>query len=264
MTVSAKDINFKIQGDHSELDAVIQLPAGLDESKSKVPMVIMCHGFTGDKEGNLTNFIADSLLAKGFAVLRFDFNGHGKSGGCFQDMTVPNEIEDAKKVIEYAQALPYVKKLILCGHSQGGVVSAMTAAMLGRKRISAIVLLAPAGILRDNALRGDFVGAKFDPKNPPETIPIFNNLILGGEYIRTVQSLPIYETAQSYKGQELIIHGDDDRTVPYTYGQRFHYLNPKSEFVLLDGADHCFVGRDAEVAHYVVEFLAPKFGKVSK
>lgn len=264
VNAAATDKNVKIQGDHSDLDAVIQLPEGFDEASDKAPMVILCHGFTGNKGGKLFDNVADSLLAKGFAILRFDFNGHGKSGGRFQDMTVPNEIEDAKKVIEYAQTLPYVKKLILCGHSQGGVVSAMTAAQLGKKQISAVVLLAPAAVLRDDALRGNTFGSVYDPKNPPETIPIYRGLLLGGNYIRTASTLPIYETAQSYKGQELVVHGDADRIVPYTYGQRFHYLNPKSEFVLLDGTDHSFVGREPEVAHQVAEFLTPKFAKSRK
>lgn len=41
--------------------------------------------------------IASDLLSDGIGVVRFDFNGHGKSEGRFQDMTVLNEIEDAKK-----------------------------------------------------------------------------------------------------------------------------------------------------------------------
>lgn len=258
---SAQNETVVIQGDHCDLDAVIQWPAGQKTSSEKVPMAVLCHGFMGHKEQGLLTQMADSLTAKGFAVLRFDFNGHGKSGGRFQDMTVPNEIEDAKRVVAYAEQLPYTGDIILCGHSQGGVVAAMTGAQLGKEHIKAVVLLAPAAVLRDDVLRGNTFGSTYDPKNPPETIPLFNNLQLGGEYIRTATTLPIYETAKSYDAPELIIHGEIDRVVPYTYGQRFHYLNPNSKLIIMDGADHNFMGFEQQVAHEVVAFLAPIFKK---
>lgn len=58
------------------------------------------------------------------------------------------------------------------------------------------------------------------------------NLKLGANYIRTAVTLPIYETAAKYRGAALIIHGNADRVVPYTYGERFHQIWPGSKFVL--------------------------------
>lgn len=75
----------------------------------------------------------------------------------------------------------------------------------------------------------------------------------------TATSLPIYETARTYDGAELIVHGDADRIVPYTYGQRFHYLNTNSRWILMDGADHMFSGMEKQVAHAVAQFLAQTF-----
>ena len=115
-----------IQGDHGRLSAIIQKPSGT--SRKRIPLVVICHGFTGNKEGALLNILADSLEAHGIASLRFDFNGHGQSEGRFEDMTVPNEIEDAQRVVAYAHSLPWVGPVILAGHSQGGVVAAMTSA----------------------------------------------------------------------------------------------------------------------------------------
>ncbi|MDE6007568.1 MAG: hypothetical protein K2G67_08470 [Muribaculaceae bacterium] len=48
--------------------------------------------------------IANDLQSQGIASLRFDFNGHGKSEGEFQNMTVLNEIEDLEDVISWAEA----------------------------------------------------------------------------------------------------------------------------------------------------------------
>jgi pimeloyl-ACP methyl ester carboxylesterase len=200
--------------------------------------------------------IAELLQAQGIASIRFDFNGHGQSEGRFQDMTVPNEIVDAKKVIEYVSALPYVSSVAISGHSQGGVVAAMTAGELGSDKIKAVVLLAPAAVLRDDAIRGSTMGATYDPFNLGEYVELFRGLKLGAEYIRTAFSLPIYETSAKYDGPALIIHGTGDRVVPYTYGERFHQIWPKSKLQIIDRADHGFSKEIEQVATSTAEFLS--------
>ena len=243
-----------IDGDHGKLHAVIHKPELKDGERC--PMVLLCHGFMGNKEGALEKQIAALLQAKGIASIRFDFNGHGQSEGRFQDMTVPNEIVDAKKVIEYVSNLPYVESVAITGHSQGGVVAAMTAGDLGAEKIKAVVLLAPAAVLRDDAIRGSTMGATYDPFNLGEYVELFRGLKLGAEYIRTAFSLPIYDTAAKYQGPALIIHGTGDRVVPYTYGERFHQIWDGSELVIIDKADHGFSQQIEQVAGKSAEFLS--------
>lgn len=243
-----------IDGDHGKLHAVIHKPELKDGERC--PMVLLCHGFMGNKEGALEKQIATLLQAKGIASIRFDFNGHGQSEGRFQDMTVPNEIVDAKKVIEYVSNLPYVESVAITGHSQGGVVAAMTAGDLGAEKIKAVVLLAPAAVLRDDAIRGSTMGATYDPFNLGEYVELFRGMRLGAEYIRTAFSLPIYDTAAKYQGPALIIHGTGDRVVPYTYGERFHQIWDGSELVIIDKADHGFSQQIEQVAGKSAEFLS--------
>lgn len=243
-----------IDGDHGKLQSVIHKPQ-LKQGE-RVPMVLLCHGFMGNKDGALEQKIASLLQAEGIASIRFDFNGHGQSEGRFQDMTVPNEIVDAKKVVEYVSTLPYVGSVAIAGHSQGGVVAAMTAGELGADKIKSVVLLAPAAVLRDDAIRGNTMGATYDPFNPGEYVELFRGLKLGAEYIRTAFSLPIYDTSAKYKGPALIIHGTGDRVVPYTYGERFHEIWPESELVIIDRADHGFSKQIDEVAGRASEFLS--------
>ena len=243
-----------IDGDHGKLHAVIHKPELKDGERC--PMVLLCHGFMGNKEGALEKQIAALLQAQGIASIRFDFNGHGQSEGRFQDMTVPNEIVDAKKVIEYVSNLPYVESVAITGHSQGGVVAAMTAGDLGAEKIKAVVLLAPAAVLRDDAIRGSTMGATYDPFNLGEYVELFRGMRLGAEYIRTAFSLPIYETAAKYQGPALIIHGTGDRVVPYTYGERFHQIWNGSELVIIDKADHGFSQQIEQVAGKSAEFLS--------
>ena len=249
----------KIQGDHGQLAAIIQKPA-LNEGE-KCPMVMFCHGFGGRKEGPLFEMITDTLQAHGIASIRFDFNGHGDSEGAFEQMTVPNEITDARKVYEYVSGLDYVKGIAIVGHSQGGVVSSMLAGELGTDAFRTVVLMAPAAVLREDAIRGNTFGKMYNPLDPPETIELGMGMKLGGNYVRTAFFFFIYETAAGYRGDALIVHGNADRVVPYTYGERYHKLWPKSRYVLLEGYDHGMGPNLKHSTDIVAQHLLSVFGK---
>jgi len=246
-----------IDGDHGRLKALIQKPEL--QPGQQCPMVIFCHGFSGTKDGPLFELVCDTLQTHGIASIRFDFNGHGESEGEFKDMTVPNEIEDAKKVVEYVRDLRWVSDLAIAGHSQGGVVASMTAGQLseelGEPAFKAVVLMAPAAVLREDAIRGNTMGKQYDPFDPGEYVELWGGLKLGGNYIRTAFSLPIYETAAKYQGPALIIHGTADRVVPYTYGERFHQIWPKSELVIQDYFDHGFSQNIYRTTDIVSDYL---------
>lgn len=250
----AKTEKITIQGSVGKLSAVLQTPDGLAEGE-KCPVVILMHGFMGNKDGMLEKLTGDKLAQSGIASIKFDFNGHGESEGPFSGMTVPNEIEDAKLVYEYVKSLPFAGSVAMTGHSQGGVVASMTAGDLGVDNIKCVVLLAPAAVLRDDAIRGSTMGARYNPLDPPEFVQLFGDMKLGREYIKTAFSLPIYETAQKYTGPACIIHGTGDQVVPYTYGERYHSIWPGSELHILHAADHMFSKDMQKVVDLTVDFL---------
>ena len=246
--------DLTLQGSKGKLVATLQTPKV--EKGKKVRMVIICHGFGGDKDRPLLCTIADKLQEAGIASIRFDFNGCGKSEGRFQDMTVLNEIEDAKKVIDYAEKLPWVSGISIVGHSQGGVVASMVAGQL-KKSIKSVALCAPAAVLRDDALRGTTQGATYDPHNIPEYVDLPRGLRMGRDYVVTAQTLPIYETAKEYKVPVLVIHGTWDVIVPYTYGERYHQGYKNSRLILLPQVDHSFSTEEArnKTATEITEFI---------
>lgn len=255
LTAAAQSQSISIDGDHGKLSAVLQTP----DSQAKYPLVIICHGFTANKEHLLLTSLANDLEARGIASIRFDFNGHGESEGDFQAMTVLNEIEDAKKVYDYASKLPNVTSISIAGHSQGGVVASMVAGELGTKKIEAVVLMAPAAVLRDDSIRGNLFGVKYDSLNPPEYVEIFTphgSYKVGRNYITTAQTLPIYETAEKFTGPALIIHGTGDVVVPYTYSLSYKKVYKRGEVELLDGADHSFHNEEQRVAKIAADFFA--------
>ena len=253
-TMQARTEHIDIPTPQGTLKAILQVP--MTAESKQMPLAIICHGFMNSKDGALVHAIADSLEAHGIASIRFDFNGHGASYGKQTEMTVPREIEDAKQVFAYARRLPYVGKIAIVGHSQGGVVTAMTSALLGSDAVSALCLLSPAAALRDDALRGNLFGTPYDALNPPSEVTILGGAYtIGRDYILTAQSLPIYETARQYDGPALVIHGKADTVVPYTYGKRFYDDLRHARLCLLDGEDHMYEGRENRPAGIVAEFL---------
>lgn len=255
-TLRAKTERLTIQGSKGKLATILIVP---DEPQGqKIPLVIICHGFTGNKDEPLLRLISDSLCRWGIASLRFDFNGHGESEGKFSEMTVPNELEDVWHMYEYASALPFVSRIGMVGHSQGGVVTAMISGRLGHRHIRAAALLAPAAVLRDDALRGQLMGQRYDPHHLPEQVSLWGNLAVGRAYLETAQTLPIYETARQYKGATFVVHGTWDTLVPYTYGERFAHEMRRAKLLLIPQADHGFNGHQQDVAGRVAAWMAKK------
>ena len=239
-----------IPGARGLLAAEVQMPE--NKGTGKCPITILAHGFGGDKNWQLMKLVSDSLQMHGIASIRFDFNGHGESEGDFKDMTVPNEIE---RVVRYALQLDGCNgKIGLLGHSQGGVVVSMTAGEMN-DTISAVTLLAPAAVLREDAIRGNTFGVLYNPINPPEYVELPGGRKLGREYILTAFRLPIYETAIRYQGAAFLIHGTGDRVAPYSYSERYKNIWKNSELHLMEEYDHGFSRHIEEIADLASNFL---------
>jgi len=258
-TLSAKTEKISVQGSKGQLSAILVSPDNLNEGQ-KCPMVILCHGFGGNKDEHqgMMKTIADSLLVEGIGSIRFDFNGHAESEGKFSEMTVLNEIEDAKCIYNYITALPYCGKVSILGHSQGGVISSMTAGELGAEKIDRVVLLAPAATLREDALRGSTFGKQYDPVNPPAETELWPGVSLGAEFVKTARTLPIYEVASQFTGPVCLIHGTDDRIAPYSFSETYHREYPQSELHLIELDDHGFSKNFQQMKEIAIHFLSKR------
>ena len=221
------------------------------------PLVIMCHGFGGRMDafpGGWFQEWSDALTASGFATLRFDFNGHGDSEGCFRNMTVFSEIEDAAAFLQYAMTLPDVTSISLLGHSQGGVVAGMLAGYYHDK-IDKLVMLAPAASLKTDAIRGMCMGTAYDPQQIPETVQVGANR-LGGLYFRMAQTLPLYEVTAQFQGEALAVIAGADGVVFGENIRRYGESMPNCRVAEKATLDHGLFGQEhAETVQEVVDFL---------
>ena len=248
-----------VSGPGGALSFTVQLPEGFDAESGRCPMVILMHGIFSSKDYNPMPALAKGLAQAGIASIRFDFNGHGKSEGRMQDMTIERELADAKAIWNYVRNLPYVEGIGLLGHSQGGVIASMTAGRLAAEDHApdALVLIAPGAVIKDACQNGKFFNARFDPQDPPEFIRCWGFMRLGREYLLTTQQLDIYGTASAYEGPVRILHGTRDRIVPLWCSEKYEETyGDNCELVLVQGENHTITRRRKEVVDSVVQFFS--------
>ncbi len=254
--------NYPILGPEGELAYKITLPEGFDTTKDHCPMVILMHGIFSSKDYGPMPQLAKGLAQAGIASIRFDFNGHGKSDGRKQDMTIEKEIADAKAIWNYVQGLPYVSSVGLLGHSQGGVIASMVAGRLAAEGTlpAGVVLIAPGSVIKEACQGGKFFNATFDPKDPPEYIRCWGIYKLGREYLVTTQQLDIFGTSAAYDGPVLLLHGDRDGIVPMWCSERYleTYGSPAT-LKVVEGENHTITRRRKKVIEETVEFFKKVF-----
>lgn len=242
---------FAIQRGSIRLAASLEYPDNIQDKK--VPLVIFMHALMMDSREPIFNRIAERLLQNGMTVLRFDFSGHGRSGGRFEDMTIPLELDDAAAVMKYAEMLDFISSINLLGHSQGGVIASMTAGIYPEK-VNSLVLMAPAATLAEDARQGRIAGSHYNPSEIPPYISCFG-LRVKGEYARTAQHLPIYEVSAKYKGSVCLIHGTSDSLVSTKASKQYHEIFTNSSLHLLKGVDHEFYRGTEDAVSLAVDFL---------
>ena len=229
-------MNFYINDDKIRLNAVLDMPQG---AGAKCPLVIIIHGFTGHSEEPHIVGVSRTMNELGYATLRVDMYGHGKSEGIFHDHTLLKWMTNAMTVIDYARSLPFVTDLYLCGHSQGGL-TVMLAAGMKHEYIKGLIPLAPAVMIPGNARKGELMGSKFDPNRIPEELYSLEGWTLSGNYIRAAQMIHVEDAISRYHGPVLLVHGDADEAVPLRCSEDAQQAYDDAKLVVIPGDTHCY------------------------
>ena len=135
--------NIEIPGTRGNIPATIQLPAKSARGE-ELPLVVLCHGFTGNRQGD-GHFapLAEDLAVHGIATVRLDFAGCGDSTEPYANYTLANMAADVDSVIGYMQATYGTGKTALVGHSMGGRLASLYP-QLGQYPVTALALWSPA------------------------------------------------------------------------------------------------------------------------
>jgi pimeloyl-ACP methyl ester carboxylesterase len=110
--------------------------------------VVWLGGFKSDMTGTKAQALADWAAASGRGCLRFDYFGHGASGGDFARGNITRWRADCLAVVDELTDGP----LVLVGSSMGGWLACLTA-MARPERVKGMVLVAPAADFTDKLLK---------------------------------------------------------------------------------------------------------------
>src|SRR5512141_2387922 len=127
--MSSSEIMFYSRG--VSLPGVLTIPAGAD-AQHRVPGVVLSHGMANNRdEAEQHSYLAERLESAGYAVLRFDFRGCGKSGSPRGTMMIGTDWpQDLRCALTYLSIQPQVdpQRLGAAGSSWGGGVTVYVSA----------------------------------------------------------------------------------------------------------------------------------------
>ena len=245
-----KSFTLKVKRGKNTIYGKIFLPK--TKKKKKYPTVIYSHGFGGSYEYGLD--YAKALAKKGYAVYCFDFCGgspDSRSSGSTLDMSIFTEQKDLEAVLKSLKKKKYVdeKNIFLLGTSQGGAVSAITAAE-HQKEIRGLILFYPAFVLVDHAK------AEFKSVDEIPDKYYFMWMNVGKTYFKDLLDYDIYEDIKAYKKKVLIVHGDADDIVPLSYSRKAVKTYSSANLKVIKGVGHGFDGAEEDKAiKYMLSYL---------
>jgi pimeloyl-ACP methyl ester carboxylesterase len=211
------------------------------------PGLLWLGGFKSDMQGTKALALDGWAAAHGRACVRFDYSGHGESGGAFVDGTIGRWLEESVAVFDQCCTGPQV----VIGSSMGGWMALLLARALARRKVpaplatlEALVLIAPApdftqelmwkGFSPQIRLQIETEGVWLRPSEYGEPYPITrglieegrNHLLLGGAI---EVGCPVR-----------ILQGAQDPDVPWQHAFALAHRLPSDDVVLtmIQDGDH--------------------------
>lgn len=222
----------------------LKLSAILEESNNKEKIVIMCHGIRGQKfERGVFPDLAEELLKKDIASIRFDFRGHGESEGLDKDVTITKEKEDIESIIKYVTDLGY-KQIFL----EGSSFATAAVSLIDYSKydiIKAIIIwygcpdldVAKVGNLFSEENR---VIAERDGYYTSKSVSTGKDFRFGKKLFDEVYSIKPYENLSKIDLPIIFVHGTKDEVIPYDYIIKAHKLCKNSRLEIIENGNHNF------------------------
>ncbi len=230
-------------------------------SPGRTPTVVFLPGFRSDMTGDKATHLAAFCAARGRAMLRLDYSGHGASGGAFGAGGIGRWTEDVLCLIDRRTDGP----LVLVGSSMGGWI-ALLAALARPARIAGLIGIAAAPDFTERLM--------WQAMSPPERAALLHNGYIEvpsqyGEPYRITRHLIedgrahlLLEGSIALDCPVRLLHGQRDPDVPWETALRIaesvrgddvritlvkdgdHRLSRPADLALLTGTLAAFLGED--------------------
>jgi pimeloyl-ACP methyl ester carboxylesterase len=225
--------------DDNEICVVVE---NSETRKGKLAFVM--HGLSGQKEEPHVRAMVEAFLEDDYTVVTWDaVHTFGEStGGSFEDATITNYYADLEDVISWASTQSwYVEPFVLCGHSLGGISTALFA----EKYPDKILALAPISTVVSGKLSFEVKKDQLEPwKRDGIQISIRRN---GGEkrlkwsHMEDRLKYNLLDKVKALTMPVLMVVGEKDTSTPPEHQQvLFDELPGKKELHVIKGAEHSF------------------------
>lgn len=229
-------------GSESRRIAMRILPA---KSGNVLPTLVWLGGYRSDMTGTKAVELERHAEALGSPCIRFDYSGHGASGGAFTDGTISRWLEESLAVIDHLKP----ERMVLVGSSMGCWVALRLIAELRARgegaKIAGLVLIAPAPDFTSDLIEPNLSDAErtslaergyFEEPTPygPDPNIYTAGLIEDGRQNRVMTG--IIETGCPVH----ILQGMQDPDVPYGHALKLMEHLPSDDVVmtLIRDGDH--------------------------
>lgn len=218
--------------------------------------IIYAHGFKGFKDWGFVPYIGEFLSERGFYVLTFNFSHNGIGGNPteftefdkFARNTLSREVRELSEMINAVQGGFFgpVKdpRVGILGHSRGGGVSLLTTAQ--RHDVGAVAVWSSVATfdryddeLKDSWRREGYLEVV---NQRTGQVMHMNVSMLEDLEIHRDDLLNIEKAVKKLHCPILIVHGEEDESVPALEGQKIHEWagSDKSCLMAVGGAGHTF------------------------
>ena len=209
------------------------------KQEGRGPTIVFLPGFRSDMTGDKATALAAFAAARGQAMLRFDYSGHGASGGAFLDGTIGQWAADALAAVDCLTTGP----LVLVGSSMGGWIALLTA-LARPDRVMALVGVAAAPDFTQRLM--------WDSMTPAERLTLVNDGVLHipSQYgdptpitrklIEDGRNHLVLKTPIAFPGRVRLLHGQADPDVPWELALRIadRVTSADVEIALVKDGDH--------------------------
>ncbi len=212
-----------------------------EQRAGRGPGVMFLGGFRSDMQGTKALALEAWAGAAGRAFLRFDYSGHGASGGAFEEGCIGDWLQDAEAALALTEG-----RQVLVGSSMGGWIALLLARAMP-ERIAGLVLVAAAPDFTEDGMWAELDAAervvlardgrvKLRSNYSDEPYAITGRLIEDGrEHLVLRAPLPLQMPVR-------MLQGTADADVPQTVALRLlaHAEGADIRLTLVKGADHRF------------------------
>jgi pimeloyl-ACP methyl ester carboxylesterase len=228
------------------------------ETEKPQPLVIFCHGYKGFKDWGAWHLVAEAFAEKGFCFVKFNFSHNGGTMEnpidfpdleAFAENNFSLELDDLDRVLKEIEKgndnFPKkISTISLIGHSRGGGIVLIKAEE--DTRISKVVAWASVSDFKARFQEGttefemwkETGVAYVENSRTKQMMP--NNFQFYEDFKNFENRLTISRAVKNLTIPLLVIHGSDDPTVSVKEAKAIHSWNPKSELLIIPGADHVF------------------------